>query len=163
VDPHDDRVRPQPRGAEHVGLEGKRPDRPVGDDARSIDRGHRRCRQERCYDTGQRSCYRPAAWRKEAAVRLLERSVDRVGDAHWERVGLAMGLLACASIASQLVHELSSRTPSSLSWPFLLGFALVYAFWLLYGLRFRRMAIWLSNGVAVVLQLLLTVVAVLKG
>jgi uncharacterized protein with PQ loop repeat len=96
-------------------------------------------------------------------VRLLERSVDRVGDAHWERVGLAMGLLACASIASQLVHELSSRTPSSLSWPFLLGFALVYAFWLLYGLRFRRMAIWLSNGVAVVLQLLLTVVAVLKG
>jgi uncharacterized protein with PQ loop repeat len=96
-------------------------------------------------------------------VRLLERSVDRVGDAHWERVGLAMGLLACASIASQLVHELSSRTPSSLSWPFLLGFALVYAFWLLYGLRFRRMAIWLSNGVAVVLQLLLIVVAVLKG
>jgi uncharacterized protein with PQ loop repeat len=96
-------------------------------------------------------------------VRLLERSVDRVGDAHWERVGLAMGLLACASIASQLVHELSSRTPSSLSWPFLLGFALVYAFWLLYGLRFRRVAIWLSNGVAVVLQLLLTVVAVLKG
>jgi uncharacterized protein with PQ loop repeat len=96
-------------------------------------------------------------------VRLLERSVDRVGDAHWERVGLAMGLLACASIASQLIHELSSRTPSSLSRPFLLGFTLVYAFWLLYGLRFRRMAIWLSNGVAVVLQLLLTVVAVLKG
>ena len=95
--------------------------------------------------------------------RWLWRSVDRIPDAHWERVGLAMGLLACASIASQLVHELSSRAPSSLSWPFLLGFALVYAFWLLYGLRFRRVAIWLSNGVAVVLQLLLTAVAVLKG
>ena len=95
--------------------------------------------------------------------RWLWRSVDRIPDAHWERVGLAMGLLACASIASQLVHELSSRAPSSLSWPFLLGFALVYAFWLLYGLRFRRVAIWLSNGVAVVLQLLLAAVAVLKG
>ena len=95
--------------------------------------------------------------------RWLRRSVDRIADPHWERVGLAMGLLACASIASQLVHELSSRAQSSLSWPFLLGFALVYAFWLLYGLRFRRVAIWLSNGVAVVLQLLLAAVAVLKG
>jgi len=93
----------------------------------------------------------------------LGRALERIKDAHWERVGLAMGLLACASIASQLVHELSSRTPSSLSWPFLLGFALVYAFWFLYGLRFRRVAIWLSNGVAVVVQLLLTAVAVLKG
>ena len=95
--------------------------------------------------------------------RWLGRSLDRIADTHWERVGLAMGLLACASILSQLVHELSSRAPSSLSWPFLLGFALVYGFWLLYGLRFRRMAIWLSNGVAVVLQLLLTAVALLKG
>jgi uncharacterized protein with PQ loop repeat len=95
--------------------------------------------------------------------RRFVRGLERIQDAHWERVGLAMGLLACASIASQLVHELSSRTPSSLSWPFLLGFALVYAFWLLYGLRFRRVAIWLSNGVAAVLQLLLAAVAVLKG
>jgi hypothetical protein len=96
-------------------------------------------------------------------VRLLERSVDRVGDAQWERAGVVMGLLACASIASQLVHELSSPTPSSLSWPFLLGFAIVYAFWCLYGLRFRRPAIWLSNGIASLLQLLLTAAVVLKG
>lgn len=96
-------------------------------------------------------------------MRLLERSVDRVGDAQWERAGVVMGLLACASIASQLVHELSSPTPSSLSWPFLLGFAIVYAFWCLYGLRFRRPAIWLSNGIASLLQLLLTAAVVLKG
>ena len=95
--------------------------------------------------------------------RQIARALESIKDAHWERVGLAMGLLACVSIASQLVHELSSRAPSSLSWPFLLGFALVYAFWLLYGLRFQRVAIWLSNGVAVVLQLLLTAVAILKS
>jgi len=47
-----------------------------------------------------------------------------------------MGLLACVSIGSQLVHELSSRTPSSLSSPFLLGFALVYGFWFLYAFAF---------------------------
>jgi hypothetical protein len=74
-----------------------------------------------------------------------------------------MGLLACTSIGSQLVHELSSTAPSSLSWPFLLGFSCVYGFWFLYGLRFRRVAIWLSNGIAVALQLLLTAAAVLKG
>lgn len=90
-------------------------------------------------------------------MKLLERSVDRVPDAHWERAGVAMGLLACASIASQLIHELSSRVPSTLSWPFVLGFALVYCFWFLYGLRFRRVAIWLSNGIAALLQLALAV------
>jgi hypothetical protein len=96
-------------------------------------------------------------------VKLLERSVDRVAPTHWETAGVAMGLVACASIASQLVHELSSPAPSSLSWPFLVGFAVVYAFWCLYGLRFRRPAIWLSNGIASVLQLLLAAAAVLKG
>ena len=35
-------------------------------------------------------------------------------------------------------------------------------FWFLYGLRFGLVAIWLSNGIAAVLQLLLTAVAVLK-
>jgi hypothetical protein len=92
----------------------------------------------------------------------LGRWLERIGDAWWERVGLAMGLLACASIASQLVHELLSPGPSSLSWAFLSGFALVYAFWFLYGLRFRHVAIWLSNGVAMALQLALALVAVLK-
>jgi hypothetical protein len=96
-------------------------------------------------------------------LQRLGRSLETVADVHWERAGLAMGLLACASIASQLVHELSSSAPSSLSWPFLFGFALVYAFWFLYGLRFRRVAIWLSNGIAAALQALLAAVAVLKG
>jgi uncharacterized protein with PQ loop repeat len=95
--------------------------------------------------------------------RSVDKRLEKIGDAHWERAGLAMGLLACVSIASQLVHELSSRVPSSLSWPFLLGFAFVYAFWFLYGLRFRHVAIWLSNGVAMILQVLLTTVAVLKS
>ncbi len=96
-------------------------------------------------------------------MKLLERSVDRVGAVQWERAGLAMGVLACASIASQLVHELSSPAASSLSWPFLLGFALIYACWCLYGLRFRRPAIWLSNGIASLLQVVLAAAAVLKG
>jgi uncharacterized protein with PQ loop repeat len=95
-------------------------------------------------------------------MRWLGRTLDGVHEAHWERVGLAMGFLACASIAAQLAHELASRARSSLSLPFLLGFSVAYAFWFLYGLRFRRVAIWLSNGVAVVLQLLLAAVAVYK-
>ena len=96
-------------------------------------------------------------------MKLRERSVDRIGAARWERAGVAMGLLGCGSIASQLVHEISSPAPSSLSLPFLLGFAVIYAFWCLYGLRFRRPAIWLANGIASVLQLLLAAAAVFKG
>jgi len=94
---------------------------------------------------------------------MLERSVDRVRAAHWEGTGVLMGLLACASIGSQVVHELRSRAPSTLSWPFLAGFALAYSFWFLYGLRFRRVAIWLPNGVAALLQLALALVAAAKA
>jgi uncharacterized protein with PQ loop repeat len=96
-------------------------------------------------------------------VRLLQRSVDRVPSAHWERVGVAMGLLACLSIGSQLVHELSSRVPSTLSWSFILGFAVAYSFWFLYGLRFRRLAIWLPNGIAALLQVALALAAASKS
>lgn len=96
-------------------------------------------------------------------MRLLERSLDRVRDAHWERVGVLMGLLACVSIGSQVAHELASRVPSSLSWPFLSGFAVAYGFWFLYGLRFRRVAIWLPNGLAMLMQLALALVAAAKA
>ena len=96
-------------------------------------------------------------------MRLLKRSVDQVGEAHFERVGVAMGLLACFSIGSQVLHELSSPRPSSLSWLFLLGFTLIYSFWFLYGLRFRRLAIWLPNAIAVVLQLMLVAGVALKA
>jgi hypothetical protein len=96
-------------------------------------------------------------------VSLLGRTVDRVHDAHWERVGVAMGLLACASIGSQLVHELCSPVPSTLSWSFILGFMVAYSFWFLYGLRFRRLAIWLPNAIAAVLQLALALVAAAKA
>jgi hypothetical protein len=96
-------------------------------------------------------------------VRVIERSLDRVGDAVWERFGVAMGLVACASIGSQLAHELSSSRPSTLSWWFLGGFTLGYGFWFLYGLRFRRLAIWLPNGIAVLLQLTLAATVALKA
>jgi hypothetical protein len=96
-------------------------------------------------------------------VRLIERSLDRIGDAVWERVGVGMGLVACASIGSQLAHELASRAPSTLSGWFLGGFALGYGFWFFYGLRFRRLAIWLPNGIAVALQLALALAVAAKA
>lgn len=96
-------------------------------------------------------------------MRMIQRSVDRVGDVVWERFGVAMGLVACASISSQLLQELSSPRPSTLSWWFILGFAVVYSFWFLYGVRFRRLAIWLPNAIAAALQLALAASVVLKA
>lgn len=94
---------------------------------------------------------------------ILERTVDRVPEAHWERVGVLMGLLACLFIGSQVVHELRTPVPSTLSFFFIVGFAIAYGFWFLYGLRFRRTAIWLPNGVAALLQLALLLVAAAKA
>ena len=96
-------------------------------------------------------------------MRLIERSLDRIGERAWERVGVAMGLVACASIGSQLLHEVANREPSTLSWWFLGGFTAGYAFWFFYGLRFRRLAIWLPNAIAVTLQLALALVVAAKG
>ncbi len=96
-------------------------------------------------------------------MRVLERTVDRVREAYWERVGVLMGLLACVFIGSQVVHELASPVPSTLSWFFVLGFAVAYGFWFLYGLRFRRTAIWLPNGLAALLQAVLALVAAAKA
>ena len=42
------------------------------------------------------------------------------------------------------------------------GFVVIFLFWTLYGVRFRRVALWLTNGIAVAMQLLLLTVTALK-
>ena len=42
------------------------------------------------------------------------------------------------------------------------GFLVNYLFWLLYGIRFRRFAVWFVNAVAAILQMCLLGVVLLK-
>ncbi len=79
-------------------------------------------------------------------------------DKQWDFAGTLFGLIASAAILSQLISEFQRESESSLSFAFVFGFLLVYAFWFFYGLRFNRPAIIIANFIALSLQLTLLVV-----
>ena len=86
----------------------------------------------------------------------------KIPDRYFEAAGTVFGLVACLSIASQVWAEWSTDKPSTLSITYALGFLVIFAFWTLYGVRFRRAALWITNGIAVATQTLLLIVISLK-
>ncbi|MEI7900573.1 MAG: hypothetical protein WCK89_09975 [bacterium] len=87
---------------------------------------------------------------------------SQIPERHFETAGVCIGVVGPVLITVQLHAEWVSKTPSSLSPGYLVGFLLIYFFWFLYGLRFRRIAVWLWNLVGVFLQALLLCVTLLK-
>ena len=81
----------------------------------------------------------------------------------WENLGVAFGAVACTAIGHQVLHEWRTPGPSTVSLWFVLGFLAIYAFWFLYGVRFRRRGIWLPNAMAAILQVLFAIVVLAKG
>ena len=81
----------------------------------------------------------------------------------WDNTGVAAGALSCATIGHQILHEWRTAEPSSVSIHFVGGFFAIYLFWFLYGVRFRRRGIWLSNAVAAALQVLFALVVLGKS
>lgn len=73
----------------------------------------------------------------------------------WDLAGIIVGLMGCAAQLSQVISEWQRTEPSGLSLSFVLGYALVFAFWLAYGLFFKRPAIIITNAIALILQTLL--------
>jgi hypothetical protein len=86
-----------------------------------------------------------------------------ISDKTWDNLGVLFGLLACAAIGRQILHEWSIPQPSSVSLWFVVGFFVIYLFWFLYGLRFARRGIWLPNAVAATLQIVFALVIVTKA
>ena len=76
-------------------------------------------------------------------------------------VGTFAGLAACGVISIQVIAEWRDKKPSSLALPYVIGWLLVFIFWFLYGIRFRAIALWLPNSIAMGLQMSL-LIAVLK-
>jgi hypothetical protein len=87
----------------------------------------------------------------------------RIPDQYFEVAGTTFGLLASATIATQIWAEYSSSRPSTISTAYAAGFLAIFVFWTLYGVRFNRVALWLTNGIAVLTQALLLLVILLKG
>ena len=81
----------------------------------------------------------------------------------FELVGVVAGLAGCMTVLIQLIKEYKSSFPSSLSSFFLIGWLFIYAFWGLYGVRFETIALWFTNAIAFVLQILLCAVVFKKN
>ena len=88
--------------------------------------------------------------------------LDSIPSSIFEAVGIFAGLTACFTVAVQVRKEYLLKVPSSLSSTFLFGWVFIYGFWCLYGIRFEAVAIWLTNGVAVILQVVLLIVVFQK-
>ncbi len=80
----------------------------------------------------------------------------------FEGIGTFAGLVACAVVAVQVVKEWQDKNPSSLAMVYVVGWVIIFAFWFLYGIRFRAIALWLTNSIALLLQLALLVVVLRK-
>ena len=80
----------------------------------------------------------------------------------FETAGIIAGLLACMVIAFQVFKEYKSKTPSSLAISYIIGWVFIYLFWGIYGLRFNAIALWLTNGIALILQLSLYLIVLQK-
>lgn len=78
--------------------------------------------------------------------------LDRIDAAIFERLGALIAAVGCLAIAAQCVSEWRTPGPGSLSPVHVVGYLVLFGFWVLYGLRFRRPAIWIGNLVAVALQ-----------
>lgn len=71
---------------------------------------------------------------------------------YWDMAGIFIGLMGCLAQLTQVISEWQRTDPSSLSLLFVLGYWLVFAFWLAYGLFFKRSAIIITNSIALLLQ-----------
>ena len=84
--------------------------------------------------------------------------IEQIPTSFFETAGVLAGLLACMTIVVQILKEYRSNAPSSLALSNVLGWILIYLFWGLYGVRFNAIALWLTNGIALLLQLYLSFV-----
>jgi uncharacterized protein with PQ loop repeat len=80
----------------------------------------------------------------------------------FETAGLIVGIGANIVISIQVFKEYKSSEASSLSLGYVIGWWLIFLFWLLYGLRFDALAITISNGLATLIQTILILVVVKK-
>jgi len=88
--------------------------------------------------------------------------LEKIPDKYYEVMGTIIGLFASVSIGTQVFTEYSIDTPSTMSSFYAIGFLCIFMFWTIYGIRFQRVALWLTNGAAAFMQILLLVIIFLK-
>ncbi len=81
---------------------------------------------------------------------------------YFEIAGTVAGLMTSVVISTQVYTEFKSENASTISLVYALGFMLIFIFWTFYGFRFKRVALWLTNGIAVFVQAILLVLILSK-
>ena len=88
--------------------------------------------------------------------------LSRIPAPYFESAGIFFGLFASATIILQIHAETQTDAPTTLSPIFLFGWLFIFCFWGLYGIRFKRIAMWLTNAIALVAQMVLLFVVMRK-
>jgi hypothetical protein len=87
--------------------------------------------------------------------------LQKIPERIFEIAGSVDGFSGSFFIALQIRVELASAA-TSMSPAFISGFLLNYIFWIFYGIRFRRVAVWLVNVAAAAFQTALLVIVLMK-
>jgi len=80
---------------------------------------------------------------------------SEIPERYFEGAGIGLSFIGPVLIFMQIRAEWISETPSTLSPVYLAGFLFIFVFWFLYGLRFRRFALWFGNLLGIILQIIL--------
>ena len=88
--------------------------------------------------------------------------LDFIPKTLFEAIGIVAGIGVSFIILSQIIKEYRSEQESTLPLGFLFGWLFIYSFWCLYGIRMGTLAIWLTNGLAIFLQMTLCIVVLKK-
>lgn len=89
--------------------------------------------------------------------------LDPIPAGVFEAIGTVAGLAACTVLLIQIIKEYKSNEKSSLSMPFVVGWIFIYLFWELYGIRFNAVAMYVTNAIAIALQVLLFFIVLKKN
>ena len=89
--------------------------------------------------------------------------LDSVPEYIFETIGFIAGISACFVIAIQVLKEYRSKELSSLSYGYILGWAVIFIFWCFYGIRFDAMALTVTNAIATFLHIILFLVVLKKA
>ncbi|MFT4566824.1 MAG: hypothetical protein ACI9FN_001785 [Saprospiraceae bacterium] len=88
--------------------------------------------------------------------------LDFIPKSIFETMGVVAGLGVSFIVLSQIIKEYRSQQASTLTFGFLFGWLFIYTFWCFYGIRMGTIAIWMSNALAIILQIILCIVVLRK-
>ena len=79
----------------------------------------------------------------------------------WELIGMLIGFSVSLILLAQIISEIRNPEPSSLSNIYLFGMIAVMGFWTAYGIKKRCLAVWTTNLLAGIFQVILLVIVMM--